>query len=277
MRKHSSAAVALFATAFVAAFAIQGHAALFVNLSALVVVSCGTAAAVFLCYPAGDLLAALRVTLNAYREPPPTEREVIDSLLELALVSRGKGVLVLERMGEQSTISFLKRALGLLIDGLKDEELTEILHAEMRHFGQRRAQCERIFRQAALFAPAFGVAGSVLGLIDMLAGITQASAAIQAIPMALTAPLYGIVLANALFFPVAEAIHAKTQKELLNQRLITDGVLAIRHEPNPRRLAIKLESFLTPSARTLEQRSLQEIRDRLRGLRAASLAASGVV
>ena len=277
MRKHSSIAVALFATAFVAAFAIQGHAALFVNASALVVVTCGTAAAVFLCYPAGDLVAALRVTLNAYREPPPTEREVIDSLLELALVSRGKGVLVLERMGEQSTISFLKRALGLLIDGLKDEELTEILHAEMRHFGQRRAQCERIFRQAALFAPAFGVAGSVLGLVDMLAGISQTTEAIQAIPMALTAPLYGIVLANALFFPVAEAIHAKTQKELLNQRLITDGVLAIRHEPNPRRLAIKLESFLTPSARTLEQRSLQEIRDRLRGLRAASLAASGVV
>jgi len=186
-------------------------------------------------------------------------------------------VLVLERMGEQSTISFLKRALGLLIDGFKDEELTEILHAEMRHFRQRRAQFERIFRQAALFAPAFGVAGSVLGLVDMLAGISQTTEAIQAIPMALTAPLYGIVLANALFFPAAEAIHAKTQRELLNQQLITDGVLAIRHEPNPRRLAVKLESFLTPSARTLEQRSLQDIRDRLRGLRAASLAASGVV
>src|SRR5262249_11169276 len=83
---------------------------------------------------------------------------------------------------------------------------------------------------------------------------------------ALVSPLYGIVLANALFFPVAEGIHAKTQKELLIQRLIADGVIVIRHEPNPRRLAIKLESFLTPSARTLENLSLDEIRDRLRGL-----------
>jgi len=273
MSRHSGVAIVLFGAAFLAAFWLQGQAALFVNAAALVVVSCGTLAALFLCYTPADLYAAVRVTVNAYRQPPPTAREVIDTLLELSLHSRGKGVLVLERMGEQSTISYLKRALGLLIDGLKDEELREVLQAETLHFRERRRQFERIFRQGALFAPAFGVAGSVLGLIQMLGGIQQASAVLESIPLALTAPLYGIVLANALFFPVAEAIHAKTQKELLMQRLIADGVLAIRQEPNPRRLAIRLESFLTPSARTLENRSLAEIRERLRQLRAASAVA----
>lgn len=272
MNKHSGLAIVLFGAAFALGFGMQGHAALFVNGAALLVVTSGTLGALFLCYPLADLVAALRVTRNAYREPPPSAREVIDTLLELALQSRGKGVLVLERMGEQSTISFLKRALGLLIDGLKDEELVDTLHAEMLHFKLRRQQFERIFRQAALFAPAFGVAGSVIGLIEMLAGITRPGAVLETIPLALTAPLYGIVLANALFFPIAEAIHAKTQKELLMQRLIADGVLAIRQEPNPRRLAIRLETFLTPAARELENRSLSEIRERLRGLRAASTA-----
>jgi len=102
----------------------------------------------------------------------------------------------------------------------------------------------------------------------MLAGITNPDVILKTIPIALTAPLYGIVLANSVCFPIAESIHAKTQKELLIQRLIADGVGVIRSEPNPRRLAIKLESFLTPSARTLENLSLNDIRIRLRNLRA---------
>ena len=272
MNRHSWIAIVLLTGVFGASFFIQGNAALFVNWVALLIVVCGTLAAMFLCYPAGDLGAALRVTRNLYRNPPPASNDVVHTMIGMALHTRRKGVLALETLGEQSTLSFLKRALGLLVDGLKDEELSEILHAEMLHFRQRRAQIERMFRQAALFAPAFGVAGSVVGLIDMLAGISSPDMILKTIPVALTAPLYGIVLANSLFFPIAEGIHAKTQKELLTHKLIADGVLLIRREPNPRRLAIKLESLLTPSARKLENLSLSEIRDRLRAIHAGSPA-----
>jgi chemotaxis protein MotA len=266
MNRHSWIAVTLFAGIFIASFFIQGHAALFLNGVALLIVTSGTLGALCLCYPSGDLQAALRVTRNLYRNAPPTSEEVINILLETALHSRSKGVFALEDISNESTITFLKRALGLLIDGFKEDELGGILYAEMLHFKQRRAQFERMFRQAALFAPAFGVAGSVVGLINMLAGITDPDVILKTIPVALTSPLYGIVLANAVFFPIAEGIHAKTQKELLIQKLITDGVVIIRCEPNPRRLAIKLESFLTPAARAHENLSLNEIRQRLRNL-----------
>ncbi|HUX26834.1 MAG TPA: MotA/TolQ/ExbB proton channel family protein, partial [Burkholderiales bacterium] len=172
MNKHSWIAVALFTGIFFASFFAGGHAALFVNAVALVIVSCGTLGAVFLCYPTADLRAALRVVRNVYRRPPPTSAAIISTLLEVAVCSRGNGVdniAALESMSEQSTVSFLKRALGLLIDPFKDEEISEILHTEMFHFKPRRVQIERIFRQGALFAPAFGVAGSVIGLINMLA------------------------------------------------------------------------------------------------------------
>jgi len=271
MNKHSWIAVALFTGIFFASFFAGGHAALFVNAVALVIVTCGTLGALFLCYPAADLRAALRVVRNVYRRPPPTSAAIISTLLEVAACSRGNGadnIAALESMSEQSTVSFLKRALGLLIDPFKDEELSEILHTEMFHFKQRRMQIERIFRQGALFAPAFGVAGSVIGLINMLAGITNPDVILQSIPLALTSPLYGIVLANAVFLPLAESIHVKTQKELLAQTLITDGVMIIRCESNPRRLALKLESFLTPSARAHENRSLADIGERLRQRRA---------
>lgn len=271
MNKHSWIAVALFTGIFFASFFAGGHAALFVNAVALTVVTCGTLGAVFLCYPAADLRAALSVVRNVYRHPPPTSAEIISALLEVAVYSRSNSagnIAALESMSEQSAVSFLKRALGLLIDPFKDEEVSAILHTEMFHFKQRRMQIERIFRQGAMFAPAFGVAGSVIGLINMLAGITNPDVILQSIPVALTSPLYGIVLANTVFFPLAESIHAKTQKELLAQMLITDGVMIIRRESNPRRLALKLESFLTPSARAYENRSLAEIGEHLRKLRA---------
>ena len=137
MNKHSSIAIVLFSGIFVAGFFLQGNAALFVNAAALAIVSCGTLGAMFLCYPAGDLWAALRVTRNLYRNPPPTSNEVINTMIEIALHTRNRGVLALEAVGGQSTLSFLKRALALLVDGLKDDELTDILSAEMLHFNSR--------------------------------------------------------------------------------------------------------------------------------------------
>jgi chemotaxis protein MotA len=270
VKKHSLLAVLLFTGIFVASFFIEGHGAMFLNGAALLIVSCGTLGAIFLCYPTDDIWAALRVTFNLHRNPPPRSEEVVDTLLETALYTRGKGVFAIEDMSEQATISFLKRALGLLLDGFSGEELRDILEAEMFQFKQRRVQFERMFRQAALFAPAFGVAGSVIGLINMLGGIANPDVILHTIPVALTSPLYGIVLANAVFFPIAESIHNKTQKELLIQMLIADGVQIIQREQNPRRLATRLESLLTPSARAHENRSLKEIRDTLRDRRAAA-------
>jgi chemotaxis protein MotA len=267
MNRVSWIAVTLFGAVFIASFFIEGHAALFMNASALLIVICGTLGALFLSYPAADMLAALRVTVNLSRHTPMTAQQAIDAILDIAMQTRSKGILALESMSEQVTIGFLKRALGLLVDGFKDDELSDFLHAEMLHFKQRRAQFERMFRQAALYAPAFGVAGSVIGLINMLAGITDPDVILKTMPVALTSPLYGIVLANSIFFPIAEGIHTKTQKELLILKLIADGVVILRHEPNPKRLAIKLESFLTPAARSHENRSLEEIRRHLRDLR----------
>ena len=144
--------------------------------------------------------------------------------------------------------------------------IDDILHTEMFYFKQRRCQQERIFRHAARLAPAFGVAGSVIGLISMLGGIGDPDVILKSIPIALTSTLYGIVLSNFVLTPIAESIRAKTERELLLQKLVTDGVITIRLEPNPIRLATKLESFLTPSARYHENHSVDELRAGIRGL-----------
>ena len=258
--------VVLFTGIYAATFLFTDNAGLMLNGIGLSIVLSGTLGALFLSYPVEDIRAALRVAHNTYAGRMLTPERVIAILRELAVRTRTKGVLALEDYGEQTTIGFLKRALNLLVDGFKDEELHEILHTEMFYFKQRRIQHERVFRHAARLAPAFGVAGSVIGLIAMLAGIGDPDVILRSIPIALTSTLYGIVLSNFLLTPIAESIHAKTERELLLQKLVTDGVITIRREPNPIRLATKLESFLTPAARHHENRSVDELRERIRGL-----------
>ena len=260
-------AVILFAGIFTGSFLFGENVNLFINGLGLVIVLSGTLGALFLSYPASNIRAALKVANNAYRAKPTSAEEIVDTLMYLSVRSRSEGVLALENAEEATTVSFLRRALSMLVDNYKSEELRDVLYTEMYYFKQRRHQHERLFRHAARLAPAFGVAGSVIGLISMLSGIGDPDVILRSIPIALTSTLYGIVLGNFFLTPIAENINAGTQQELMMQKLVTDGVIAIREEQNSYRLIKKLESFLTPAARHENQQSFEEIRERVRNMR----------
>lgn len=268
MTRYNWLGIVLFGAIFASGFAGTDNAYLFLNQIGLLVVLSGTLGAVFLSYPSSRIAASLKVAHRTLSAPTPTANVIVDALLDLSVRSRRKGLLALEDAEEETTISFLKRALGMLVDGYSSDEIRDILHTEMHYFRERRAQHERFFRHAARLAPAFGVAGSVIGLIAMLSDIGDADVIVQTIPVALTSTLYGIVLGNFFFTPVAENIYARTRQELMLQKLITDGVMAIQHEQNPYRLAMKLESFLTPASRSGTKHTFDEIRRRVRALQA---------
>ncbi len=269
MIKSNLIAVVLFASIFIGSFAIGENTGLFFNILGLVIVLSGLLGALFLSYPTKSIGIACGVAWNAYRIELPSHERVIETLMELSVRSRSKGMIALEDAEETTTISYLKRTLSLLMDNYRMEEMREILQTEMYYFKQRRIQHERLIRHAARLAPAFGVAGSVIGLIAMLSGIGDPDVIIKTIPVALTSTLYGIVLSNFLLIPMAENLHSKTQNELLIQKLITDGVIAIRYEQNPYRLVRKLESFLTPAARHETEYSFAEIRDKIHDMQDA--------
>ncbi|MDJ0777022.1 MAG: MotA/TolQ/ExbB proton channel family protein [Gammaproteobacteria bacterium] len=267
MIKSNLLAVVLFALIFVGSFSLGENSALFFNLLGMVIVLSGLLGAMFLSYPARNIGVACGVAWNAYRIDLPTHEKVIEALMELSVRSRSKGMIALEDTEATTTISYLKRTLSLLVDNYGIEEMREILETEMYYFKQRRIQHERLIRHAARLAPAFGVAGSVIGLIAMLSGIGDPDVIVKSIPIALTSTLYGIVLSNFFLTPMAENLHSKTQNELLIQKLITDGVIAIRYEQNPYRLVKRLESFLTPAARHENQYSFEEIRDKIQDMK----------
>lgn len=157
----------------------------------------------------------------------------------------------------------MRRALGFLVDGYPAKEITEILNTEMAFFKIRREKSERVLRSIAEMCPAFGLIGSVVGLIGMLGGIGDSSIIIKTIPIALTSTLYGIIFANFILLPLAANIREKTNHELLLQKMILSGVLAIENKVHPRILEVKLKSFLTPSLRNNKLVSIERIRQKL--------------
>ena len=246
------------------------------NLVALAVVVVGTLGATLISYPIDELAVAIKVAVNSYQPKIPTEQEIVDSLLDMSLLSRLDGLLALEKEGERASVLFLASALSMLVDGFKPDELRDTLYTEIHFFQERRAQQERVYRQMALLAPAFGVAGGVVGLVGMLAGVGDTGIILRTIPIALTSTLYGIILAYYLFIPIAENIHGRTQKELLIHKLIAEGVMLIEAEYNTVRLQTRLQSFVTPHLRKIQTKSFQEIRDRYEKLKQTRLDESSL-
>ncbi len=266
-KKHFWPGIAIFTLLFFGSFALSDGSHMMLNLVGLVVVLTGTLGAAFLSYPGEELRSSLMVAVNSYRTPPPTAKEIVDALLDLSLRSRLDGLLALEDEEQHTSVLFLRRALTMMVDGFKIEDVRDSLYTEMYFFQQRRIKHERAFRHMARLAPAFGVTGSVIGLIGMLSGIGDTGVIIHTIPIALTSTLYGIVLANFFLTPMAENIYAKTQDEMLIHKLIIEGVTLIAQEYNTLRLQTKLESFLTPAVRDMQHKSLDEIREHYRRLK----------
>lgn len=247
---------------FVLGFVINGNLSLYFNISGLMIVFGGTLAASLLSFRFQQLKIVAKVIMAAYKKPVKKESDIINILIDLSIKSKIEGILSLQHEEQETTILFLRRALGCLVDGYKSEQIRDILNTEMYFFKLRREDTERVLRAIADFFPAFGIIGSVVGLITMLGGIGDTSVILRAVPIALTSTLYGLVLANFFFLPFAANLKERTNHELLLQKIIMEGVISIDSEMNTVVLKTKLESFLTPSARETELVSYEKIRRR---------------
>ncbi len=247
---------------FIVGFTIHGNVSLYFNLSGLLIVCGGTFAASLVSFRLEQMQIVTKVLSAAYRKPIMRETEIINILVDLSIRSRMEGVLSLQNKENETTILFLRRALGCMIDGYKIDQIRDILNTEMYFFRLRREDSERVLRTIADYLPAFGIIGSVVGLITMIGGIGDTSIILQAIPIALTSTLYGLIFSNFFFLPFAANIKERTNQELLLQKIIMEGVISINSEINPVILKTKLESFLTPSDRKDQLVSYAKIKER---------------
>lgn len=251
-----------FTFLFCFGFTINGNVSLYFNISGLLIVFGGTVAATLLSFKTEQLAIVFKVLRTAYRCKIKKETEIVQILIDLSIKSRIQGILSLQDEENETSILFLRRALGCLVDGYEADQIRDILNTEMYFFKMRREDSERVLRTIADFFPAFGITGSVVGLISMLGGIGDTSIILKAVPIALTSTLYGIVFSNFFFIPFAAFLRERTNQELLLQKIIMEGVIAIDSEINSVILKTKLESFLTPSERLETMVSYNKIKER---------------
>jgi chemotaxis protein MotA len=234
----------------IAAIATGGGLAVFFNLPSLLIVVGGTFGATLINYPFGEFLRLLRYLKNAlFRDRMPLN-DSIDLLVKLVRESRKEGILALENRSNDSSLDpFLRQGLVLLVDGLKADTIEDILFLDMESMRERHELGAHIFATMGTVAPAMGLVGTLIGLVQMLQTMDDPSSIGPAMAVALLTTFYGAVLANFIFLPLAGKLRRRSQRELFLRKLIAEGIVAIARGDNPQVVQYRLEAFLPPAWR----------------------------
>ncbi|MGH1493741.1 MAG: motility protein A [Acidimicrobiales bacterium] len=175
--------------------------------------------------------------------------EVIKQLVGFADTARREGLLALESEIEKIEDSFFQRGLQLAVDGTDPGDLREMLELDLERMGARHREGAGFFSTAAGMAPAMGMVGTVIGLVDMLGNLDDPSTLGPAMAVAFLTTLWGAFIANYFFQPLAARLKSLAADEMASKELILEGIISIQAGSNPRAVAGKLVSFLPPGDR----------------------------
>lgn len=175
--------------------------------------------------------------------------EMVGKLVEFADVARREGLLALEGRLAEVPDPFLRKGLELAVDGTDPEVLREMLEIDLDKTALRHKEAAGFWVNCAGFAPAMGMIGTVIGLVDMLGKLDDPSSLGPSMAVAFLTTLWGAFLANCIFIPIGSKLKKMSTDELAQKELVLEGILSIQAGSNPRVLAGKLASFLPPAAR----------------------------
>lgn len=219
----------------------------FVNAPSALIVIGGTVAVTFIMFPMGVVLGSFKVALKAFFSRSPNPKLVIDEIVALANKARKESLVSLEKTPINDP--FLKKGVLLVADGTEERLVVTILETEINFTRQRHQQGQGVFKGMGTMAPAFGMIGTLIGLVNMLQVLDDPTAIGPGMALALLTTLYGALMANLAFIPIAKKLEERSQEELSKMELTMEGVISILRGENPRLIQEKLEAFLPPSMR----------------------------
>lgn len=219
------------------------------NIPSIVVTLGGTLASTLTCFPLDDFANTMKVVKKAFVYKDTSPEDVIKEIIRLANIARKEGLLALDEYAESLNDQFLKKGIMLIVDGTEPELVRNILETELVYLEERHANGQKVFETAANFAPAFGMIGTLIGLINMLRTLDDPSAIGPNMSVALVTTFYGSVLANVVFLPLAQKLKGRNGREILVKELMVEGLLSIQAGENPRIIEEKLKTFIPPKMR----------------------------
>ena len=226
----------------VGAIFLGGDVHNFINVPGLMIVVGGTVATTLLTFQFKDVTAAFKAAYFVFTKEKEDPNRIVATMIKLCHLSRRQGILELSKIKTKST--FLKKACGLIADGSDAEMIRAALRTEIESLKLRHFIVQDVFRKMGTYSPAFGMLGTLIGLVQMLSRLQEPSAIGPAMATALLTTFYGSLLSTLFFLPIAGKLKARTVMEVMDLEIMMEGAISVLENNNPLLVYEKLSSFI---------------------------------
>lgn len=222
---------------------------IFFDLASVFITVGGSFCALLITYSIDEMKKIPNLLLQSFKQNIFSSTEIIREFTSLSKKARREGLLSLEDEIDKINDEFFKKGLQMVIDGTEPDVIKDILELEIDEMQARHNSGAKIFQTWGGYAPGFGMIGTLIGLIQMMQNLTDASTIAVGMGKALLTTLYGSLLANLFCMPIATNLRNKSEKEVAIRYIILEGVLSIQSGVNPRIVEEKLLTYLAPKDR----------------------------
>jgi chemotaxis protein MotA len=223
--------------------------ATFIHIPSMLIVMGGTFAATLINFPLPEVMKIMKASMKAFKTDDYNPSVIVPIIVSYAKRARQEGLLSLESGLEDMDNSFLRGGMRLVIDGTASEEVRETMETELEYLEERHKRAQQLFSTMAKYSPAFGMIGTLIGLVSMLKTMNDPSTIGPSMAVALITTFYGALMANLVFLPIEGKLKTRTADESLMRRIILEGILMIQAQTNPRYVGQKLVAYLPPRLR----------------------------
>ncbi len=220
---------------------------LFWSLPSAMIVLGGTFAATLIAFPLNELLRVVGLFLKVFFVKNTDLNELIETMVTICNVARKGGVLAIESKLNDVDNDFLKKGLQLTVDGKDEATVNSLMKREIKQIQKSHKDGWEIFSEMGKFAPAFGMIGTLIGLIQMLSALSDVNSVGPRMAVALITTFYGALLANLLFLPMTVKLKRRSSSDTLEMNLVLEGISYIRKGVNPRFMQDILENYVDSS------------------------------
>ncbi len=226
---------------------LGGSISIFINLPGMMIVFGGTFAAICVTFPLEEVLHAFAGGMQVFGTRRVRPQEVVNTMVRIAEISRREGLIALENIQTENAI--LKKACQLIADNAEPSLIRDTVMIEISTMRRRHNITIAVFKRLGAFAPAFGMIGTLIGLVQMLSNLDDPGSIGPAMAVAILTTFYGALISNLIFLPMSGKLKARTLQEELHLSIIFEGAKCILENNNPRLVYEKLSSFIPPKER----------------------------
>lgn len=241
----------------IAAIFLKGDLTNFFNVPGIMIVFGGTIASTLLTFPLRDVIKAFQAAFFVLYEPKIDPNDMVKTIIKLSNISRRKGLFALGEI--KTNDSILKKGCNLIADGAEEDIIRNSLRIEIDSLKHRHFNIQDIFIKMATFSPAFGMIGTLIGLVQMLSVLDDPSAIGPAMAIALLTTFYGVIISTLFFLPIAGKLKTRTMTEVINMEIVFEGAIAILQNNNPLMVFERLSSFIPPNGRTINEKEVYKL------------------